>query len=420
MSRYRYRRLNWRHSGLHPEKDTIACPDCGLVQRLPPSRPKTVIECARCEHRLTRATRVGIEAPLAFSAAGLTLLLPAALMPLMSLVSFGIQRQNWLPTGVGALWRDGFNAVAALIFLFSIGIPFLYLGILVWVLGSLQLRAGARLGRLFRWAVELRPWAMTEVYLVGCCVAYTRLQDVGNVHVGVGGWCLMGATLAVLVAGITLDESVVWDAMPYHGEAWVPSARSIGCDTCDLLLPARQIGAPCPRCGTRLRRRKSDTLARTLALVIAGFVLYLPANLLPVLDIERFGHDQPNTILTGVRELIAAGLWPLAIVVFAASIVVPLMKLCGLSLMLAMTHRRSGRWLFGRTLLYRFIDFIGRWSSIDLFMISILVALVQFGALTRVKPEGGAMAFAAVVVITMFASRCFDPRVMWDRAARIS
>jgi paraquat-inducible protein A len=390
------------------------------VQKLPSLRPKTVVECARCERRLTGATRVGIEAPLAFSAAGLSLLLPAALMPLMSLVSFGIQRQSWLPTGAEALWRDGFDVLAALIFLFSIGVPFLYLGLVVWVLGSLQLRTGARLGRLFRCAVELRPWAMTEVYLVGCCVAYTRLEDVGNVHIGVGGWCLLGATLAVLVTGITLDETVVWDAMPWRWEALPPAARSIGCDTCDLLLPAQQIGTPCPRCGTRLRRRKSDTLVRTLALVIAGFVLYLPANLLPVLDIERFGHDQPNTILSGVRELIADGLWPLAIVVFAASIVVPLVKLCGLSLMLAMTHTRSRRWLVGRTLMYRFIDFIGRWSSIDLFMISILVALVQFGALTRVKPEGGAMAFAAVVVVTMLASRCFDPRVMWDRAARVS
>lgn len=390
------------------------------MQRLPPPRPNTVIECVRCQHGLTRHARGGIEAPLAFSAAGLTLLLPAALLPLMSLVSFGIQRKNWLPTGVEALWHDGFDTLAALIFLFSIAIPFLYLGILVWVLGSLRLGRNATLGSLFRWAVELRPWAMTEVYLVGSCVAYTRLQDVGNVHIDVGGWCLLGSTLALLVTGICLDESVVWDAMTYRGEAPPPAARSISCDTCDLLLPTSQTGAPCPRCGTRLRQRKSNALARTLALVIAGFVLYLPANLLPILDIERFGHDQPNTILSGVRELIADGLWPLAIVVFAASIVVPLVKLCGLSLMLVMAHRRSQRWLVGRTLLYRFIDFIGRWSSIDLFMISILVALVQFGSLTRVKPEAGAVAFAAVVVVTMFASRCFDPRVMWDRAARLS
>jgi paraquat-inducible protein A len=386
-----------------------------LVQQLPPPRPNAVIECVRCGSALSRPTIAGTAAPLAFSVAALILLLPAATMPLMSLVSFGVERTDWLPTGVEALWSGGFGTLAAVIFLLSIAIPFTYLGLLAGVLSATRLGFRAPLGRLFRWAVELRPWAMTEVYLVGCCVGYTRLQDVGNVHIDTGGWCLMATTLAVLLTGVTLDERAVWDALPFRVEP-LRSGTTISCDTCDLLLDAERARSACPRCGTTLHPRKPDTLRRTLALVIAGFVLYLPANVLPVLSIERFGHDQPNTILSGVRELVSAGLWPLAIIVFAASILIPLMKLCGLSLMLVLTHWRSRRWLVGRTLMYRFIDFIGRWSSIDLFMISILVALVQFGALTRVRPESGAVAFAAVVVVTMFASRCFDPRVMWDAA----
>jgi paraquat-inducible protein A len=115
-----------------------------------------------------------------------------------------------------------------------------------------------------------------------------------------------------------------------------------------------------------------------------------------------------------VHELITNNLWPLAIVVFTASIVVPLLKLLGLTLMLVLTQLRSTRWLLFRTRLYRFIDMIGRWSNIDLFMISLLVALVQFGNLTTVRPQAGAIAFASVVVITMIASRCFDTRLMWD------
>ena len=255
---------------------------------------------------------------------------------------------------------------------------------------------------------------MIEVYLVGCCVAYTRLQAVGSVHIDTGGWCLLAATIAVSLTTITLDERSVWNALPCHAPPPQP-ADAIGCDACNLLLSKDRAGLPCPRCTAPTHARKPHAMRRTLALVITGFLLYLPANALPVLSIERFGHQQPNTILGGVGELIADGLWPLAIIVFTASILVPLLKLFGLSLMLAMALRRSPRWLVGRTLLYRFIDFIGRWSSIDLFMISILVALVQFGALTRVRPEAGAVAFAAVVVVTMIASRCFDPRIMWDR-----
>ncbi len=341
-----------------------------------------MLVCTRCGLELAGPVR-SIDRSLALAIAGLLLLVPATTLPLMSLISFGMQRSDWLPTGVTALWSGGFSLLAAVILLFSIVIPFVYLGLLVYVLGGIRLGARDRLRRPFHWAEELQPWAMVEVYLVGCCVAYTRLQDVGNVHVEAGGWCLMAAAFAAQLAIISLDEHAVWAAL---------------------------------RSGREAAPRKPEALKRTQALVIAGFLLYVPANLLPVLSIERFGREEPNTILSGVRELVVAGQWPLAVIVFAASIVVPLGKLVGLSLMLTMTYRGSRRWLIARTRLYRFIDFIGRWSSIDLFMISILVALVQFGTLTQVRAEGGALAFAAVVVVTMFASRCFDPRAMWDAA----
>jgi paraquat-inducible protein A len=401
----------------HAQANAIGCSDCGLVQILPPVAPNSVVECVRCGHDLVGPAGGGIDTPLAFSAAALLLLLPSALSPLMRLISFGVQRRNWLPTGVEALWNDGFAPLATVVFLLSTAIPFTYLGLMVWVLGATRLGIAAPLGKLFRWAGALRPWAMIEVYLVGCCVAYTRLQAIGSIHVDVGGWCLIGATFSVLLAAVTLDERSVWNALPFRDEptpSKTPSKRTISCGACGLLLDAERERSACPRCQATLHRRKPDALRRTLALVVTGFLLYLPANLLPVLSIERFGRDEPNTILSGVRELISSGLWPLAVIVFTASILVPLMKLFGLSLMLVLTSWRSRRWLIGRTRLYRFIDFIGRWSSIDLFMISILVALVQFGALTRVRPEGGAVAFAAVVVITMIASQCFDPRVMWD------
>jgi paraquat-inducible protein A len=391
----------------------IGCSDCGLVQVLPSVSAGAIAECARCGHGLAQPPG-RLDAPLAFSATALLFLLPAALLPLMSLIAFGAPRRSWLPTGVEALWNDGFGPLATVVFLFSVAVPFVYLLLLVWVLGALRIGFAPPLGRTFRWAMELRPWAMIEVYLIGCCVAYSRLQAIGNVHVNTGGWCLMAATAAALLAAICLDERAVWNSLP-SGAPPALGRRAISCGACALLVDARE-DETCPRCAATLHRRKPDTMRRTLALVIAGFLLYLPANALPVLSIERFGHEDPNTIIGGVHELITSGLWPLAAVVFTASILVPLMKLFGLSLMLVLTRWRSHRWLIGRTRLYRFIDFIGRWSNIDLFMISILVALVQFGTLTRVRPEAGALAFAAVVVVTMIASRCFDPRVMWDEA----
>jgi paraquat-inducible protein A len=397
--------------------DVIGCADCGRLQRVPPATRDVVPECACCGHEFAPPTRGDFNSALGYALASLLLLLPPFLSPLMTLTSFGVSRGDWLPSGVRAMWNDGFLSLATLVFLFSIVIPLLYLSLLIFVL--LRLRAGATrsLGSIFRYAGLLRPWLMIEVFLVGCCVAYTRLEQVGTVRIGAGGWCLMGACVAWLILALKLDARSVWAALPPAPTGRVGS-DSITCGTCEYLAEASRENTRCPRCGARLHARKPDSIQRTTALVIAGYLLYVPANLLPVLSIVQFGREQPNTILGGVLELIQNRLWPLAIVVFTASIVVPLMKLLGLTLMLVLTHLRSDRWLRMRTRLFRLIDLIGRWSNIDLFMISLLVAMVQFGALTTVRPEPGAVAFAAVVVTTMFASRCFDSRLMWDAAER--
>jgi paraquat-inducible protein A len=155
-------------------------------------------------------------------------------------------------------------------------------------------------------------------------------------------------------------------------------------------------------------------MRRTVALVIAGYLLYIPANTMPVLTTIRLGREEHNTILSGVLELIQNDLWPLAVIVFTASIILPLLKLCGLTWMLVSTRRGSSRHLLGRTRLYRTIDAIGRWSNIDVFTVSVLVAVLQFGALTGVHAGDGLIAFAAVVIITMVATIVFDARLMWD------
>jgi paraquat-inducible protein A len=165
--------------------------------------------------------------------------------------------------------------------------------------------------------------------------------------------------------------------------------------------------------------RRPGSLTTTAAFTLAGYILYLPANVLPVLRITRFGQTESYTILGGVRDLAEAGLWPLALLVLFASILVPVLKLAGLTWFLIAIRWRSQRLLRARTILYRLIDFIGRWSNIDVFMISIVSSLLQFGTLTTVDPGPGIASFAAVVVLTMIAARAFDPRLMWDVAARV-
>ena len=147
-------------------------------------------------------------------------------------------------------------------------------------------------------------------------------------------------------------------------------------------------------------------------------MLYVPANALPVLTLVSLGNEQSNTILTGVLELIHNRLWPLALIVFLASIVVPLLKLCGLTWMLLATVQGSPRTLVARTRFFRFIDTVGSWSNIDVFVASVLVGLLQFGAIAQARAGAGLVAFAAVVVLTMIATRTFDTRLMWDASQR--
>lgn len=152
-------------------------------------------------------------------------------------------------------------------------------------------------------------------------------------------------------------------------------------------------------------------------MVIAAAILYIPANYYPVLTVVQLGAGQPSTILGGVEELVQTREYPLAALVFFASILVPVLKLVGLSFMLIATQTGRAGWLRDRTRLYHIVRFIGRWSMIDIFMESLLGALVTFGAVITIQPGVGALAFCAVVVLTMFAAETFDPRLMWDTAA---
>jgi paraquat-inducible protein A len=201
----------------------------------------------------------------------------------------------------------------------------------------------------------------------------------------------------------------------------VPTAARMGlvaCHVCELVTRAPAGGAAghCPRCGAHLHSRKPNAVARTWALLIAAAVLYLPANIEPVMITSSFLGTQSDTILSGVAYLYHSGSWPLAALVFTASILVPLLKLLALSYLAASVQRRSRANLLQRTRLYRVLEVVGRWSMLDVFVVMVLAALVNMGALANIQAGSGAMYFGGVVVLTMLASMSFDPRQIWDAA----
>ena len=253
---------------------------------------------------------------------------------------------------------------------------------------------------------------MTEVYVIGGFVAYTRLEELGRVSIGIGGWAVAATAFLTFLVDQVLDRRHVWNSIR-RPTSVRGSGPTLGCPQCDLVTRLSE-GSRCPRCRCPMWRRKRNSINRTVALLIAGAALYLPANILPIMAVGRLGRPNPDTILSGIGELSRRGYWPLAIIVLFASVLVPVLKLLSLTWFVVAVRQRWRWGLVFRTRLHRWIEAIGRWSNIDVFMISLLVALVQFGVLATVEPQAGAVAFAAVVVITMFASEAFDPRLMWD------
>ena len=192
----------------------------------------------------------------------------------------------------------------------------------------------------------------------------------------------------------------------------------VGCEVCGLVSQPRPglTAAHCPRCGERLHFRRPGSIERTWALVIAAIILYIPANLLPVLSTYTPLGGKSDTILQGVVELWSPTSWPLAIVVFVASITIPLGKLMALAYLLISVQRGSVQSSTQCVRLYRMLRFIGRWSMLDVFVDTFVVALVQLQPLMWVAAGPGVIFFAGVVVVTMFAVNSFDPRLVWDLA----
>jgi paraquat-inducible protein A len=194
------------------------------------------------------------------------------------------------------------------------------------------------------------------------------------------------------------------------------AARGLArCHSCGRVEP--QETGHCPRCEAPLHLRKPASLQRTVALTISAVLLYFPANLLPVLRIESvLKGSQQNTILSGVVQFWQDGDYPVALIIFTASVMIPILKVLALATLCLGVQ--SGRWPRAMTRLYRVTEYIGRWSMVDVFVVAILVGVVQLGAVMTINPGPGALAFAGVVVLTMFAAHSFDPRLIWDAAAR--
>lgn len=401
----------------------MACPECDLLHRVKAPPKGGTSSCTRCGAILRRGGSDSLDVALALHAAALILFCLANAFPLLSLRLHGVVQEASIPGCARILSNLGWPWLAAVLITTVILAPVAHLG------GTIYVLLQVKWGHSNRWTVwvfriveQFGAWGMAEVFILGIMVSYVKLAKMAVV---VPGPSLYGLGIFIVVAAAAvsaLDTGAVWDALGSHsagcasappeGARTAREANLSACPTCGLLCTQEK--AACPRCGATLQSRKLNSRERTWALLITAILLYLPANLLPVMRVVSLGHTQSDTIMGGVFYFLRTGSWPLALIIFIASVAVPIIKIIILGFLLISEQRGSARWPEHRARLYRLTEMVGRWSMVDIFVITLMVALVEIGNVANITPGPGSVAFALMVFSTMLAVRCFDPRLVWD------
>ena len=412
----------------------IACHECDLLQREQPLPRGGVLRCQRCGAELARNHPDSLDRALAFTLTCIVLFTVGNAFPIVGLDVNGVLVETSLLGASLALYRDGMWPIAGLVFVTTFVMPLLQMATMAYLLLPLRFgRIPYRFDLVFRALNMARPWGMTEVLILGMLVALVKLAHIASVVPGIALWTFGALMLLLAAASSAFDPREIWvrthtlqaiDPESVHPLAPGPlTALNCGlltCHSCEQMVKvsAHSHETVCPRCGEHLHARKPNSIARTWAFLIAAMVLYIPANALPVMNTSSLFGSEKDTILSGVVYLWTSGSWPLAVIVFIASIAVPMLKIIALMFLVVSTQLRSPWSPRQRTRIYRVVELVGRWSMLDIYVITILVALVQFNALATIQAGPAAIAFGAVVVLTMFAAMSFDPRLLWDEAEK--
>ncbi len=404
-----------------------ACQECDWVMALPPLRPGEIAVCPRCNHTITKRHFRPVQRSMALALSALLSLVLSVSFPFVSFAVFGIGKQIELSQTATQLLSFDQPLIAILVALTIVILPAIYLLSVIWLQAGLMRSEPLRFSRVIARSLKhLHPWMMADVFIIGALVSLFKISGNADVTLGIGFWAFCSFAILLLLTMRSLDDDWMWFAIA--GEPLAPEASQTGqtatsqhltgCTTCGLLQHLPNAGkAYCQRCGEILRHRLPHSLQRTWALLVAACILYIPANVYPIMFSTRLGHTQPKTIIGGVVDMVNAGSWPIALVIFVASIIVPVGKILALGWLCLRVGKSSEISHRSRVRLYRITEFIGRWSMVDVFVVAVLVALIRAGSLLSINPGPAALAFAAVVILTMLAAITFDPRLIWDQPA---
>ncbi|WP_428772521.1 PqiA/YebS family transporter subunit [Vibrio sp.] len=386
------------------------CQGCELPVDVVDIKRGTSAYCPRCGTQLYRGGSPSLSGNLAIALTCMLLFLPAHLFDFISIRLFGVMIPATLPAGVFTLFDEGFVFLSLLILFCSSIAPLAVCSSVVLAHIALKIRSFALLRLTMNTVSHLRAWVMIDVFLVSIAVSCFKLQDYSDIFIGPALYSLVLLQIFTVLLLSRVSIRRYWDAWQPE-EEYNFKHKSIHCEECHL---SQDENSHCARCHNAIFHRKPNSLQKTWAYLIAASIIIWPANLIPISILITNGQRLEDTIFSGVASLINNGMPGIAAIIFIASIVVPVAKILGLVYLLVSIHWRHALNPRHRMIIYFVVKWIGKWSIMDLFVISIMITLVDRGQILDFTPGYGAVAFGMVVILTMMATESLDPRLIWD------
>ncbi len=400
----------------------MLCPQCDLMLQIPDIQPGSKAACPRCHTTLQTNWSEPRKRSTGYALAALFMLVLANLFPFINMKVAGFSSEINLMRIPQIMVDEDYSSLASLFLLFVQGVPAFCMLTIVLLVNGVPLPGGLKRA-LTKILFQLKSWGMAEIFLAGVLVSFVKLMAYGDIGIGTSfiPWCLF--CVLQLRAFQCTDRRMLWQKVaPLPDLPAQPIAATSGlrqglrsCACCTAVLASDQL--QCPRCHSRGHARRRNSLQWTMALLITSLLLYIPANLLPIMVTEALGNKITSTIMAGVVLLWGEGSYPVALVIFIASVMVPSLKMLAIGWLCWDAKKTNGKPRDGERMhtIYEVVEFVGRWSMIDVFVIAVLSALVRMGQLMNIYPAVGAVLFALVVILTMFAAIMFDPRLSWDK-----
>lgn len=402
------------------EENSTACDICDWINPVPPMPTGYRLRCERCGHVLySHYPKLSLQLWLNSISAVLMFALSFC-FTFLGFAANGAERHISLIECIINLSVEHHTLLGIIVTLPLIVFPALYLCFVLILLLMIKThhKLPLRLYGTVHLLMNMKPWLMVDVFLLGVLVAIIKLKSLAQIELGYSFWAFSCFAILLIRVVSLVDKRWFWNQLQgkspeisYH-PGTARSQNLVGCQYCGTLMHNGE--KKCPRCHHIVQSRKRSSLSKTCALLCAASILYIPANMYPIMITTFLGQAEPSTIVGGIMVLWGMHSYPVALIILAASIVVPLAKIMALLWLCWNTRFNTNITPEQKQKVYHVTEFVGKWSMVDVFVVAILAALVQLGTLMNIIPGKAALSFSFVVILTMLAAFSFDPRLMWD------